>query len=174
MSIGSFSVKNPVLVNILMFALLAFGALSLSRMPREQFSEVPFYFVNIIVPWPGVSAEEVEKRLVIPIEEEMQGLDELDEISSVSGEGLAAVSVRFDDGISSDKFDKLFQDVRTRFSEVSLPEGTLDASVDSFSSNDFAPVIELVLSGDVGYPELVDAANLLEDPLRRIPDVAGV
>jgi len=174
MKVGDFSVRNPVLVNILMAALLVLGVLTLSRMPREQFSEVPFYFVNILVPWPGVSAEEVEKQLVIPIEEEMQGLGDLDEISSVSAEGLAAVSVRFDDGISQNRFDKLFQDVNTRFSKVALPDGTLNPSVSSFSSNDFTPVIEIVLSGMVGYDELVQAAELLVDPLRRVSDVADV
>ena len=174
MKIGKFSVENSVLVNIMMFALLALGALSVSRMPREQYSEVPFYFVNILVPWPGVSAEEVEKQLVIPIEEEMQGLGDLDEISSVSAEGLAAVSVRFDDGISQNRFDKLFQDVNTRFSRVPLPSGTLQASVNSFSSNDFTPVIEIALSGDVGYEELVESAELLVEPLRRIPEVSDV
>jgi multidrug efflux pump subunit AcrB len=174
MKVGQFSVNNPVLVNIMMIALLALGFLSLSRMPREQYSEVPFYFVNILVPWPGVSAEEVEKQLTILIEEEMQGLGDLDEISSVSGEGISAVSVRFDDGISQNRFDKLFQDVNTRFSKVSLPDGTLQASVDSFSSNDFTPVIEIVLSGAVGYEELVRSAELLVDPLRRIPEVSDV
>ena len=174
MKIGRFSVGNPVLVNILMLALLALGALSLSRLPREQFSEVPFYFVNIVVPWPGVSAEDIEQEISIPIEEEMQGLGDLDEISSVSAEGLAAVSVRFDDGIDSDRFDKLFGDVNTRFSRVDLPDGTLQSSVESFSSNDFTPVIEIILSGDVGYRELVETAESLVDPLRRINEVSGV
>ena len=174
MKIGKFSVGNPVLVNIMMVALLALGGLSLSRMPREQFSEVPFYFVNILVPWPGVSAEEVEKQLVIPIEAEMQGLGDLDEISSIAAEGLAAVSVRFDDGIDSDRFDKLFADVNTRFSRVRLPDGTIQSSVESFSSNDFTPVIEIVLSGEVGYSELVATADSLVDPLRRINEVSDV
>ena len=172
MRIGRLSVDNPVPVNIIMLALLFLGGFSLLRMPQEQFSEVPFYFVNIVVPWPGVSAQEVERQIVIPIEEEMQGLDDLDEISSQASEGFGVVSIRFDDGIDSDRFDKLFSDVQTRFSEVDLPEESLAASVDSFSSNDFAPVIEVVLSGNVGYPELVAAAELLVDPIRRVPEVA--
>ena len=59
MSIARISVKNPVLVNILMLAVLALGFFSLTRLPREQFSEVPLFFVNVIVPYPGVSAEDV-------------------------------------------------------------------------------------------------------------------
>lgn len=174
MNIGKLSVNNPVLVNILMLALLALGVLSMLRMPREQFSEVPFYVVNITVIWPGVSAQEIEQQLTIPIEEEMQGLDDLNDISSISSEGLSVVSVRFDDGVSQDRFDKLFGDLNTRFSKVDLPSEILDTQVASFSSNDFAPVIEISLSGDVGYGELVRSAEQLVDPIRRIPEVAGV
>ena len=61
MGFGSFSVKNRVLVNILMTAVLVLGSFSLLRLPREQFSEVPFNWVTITVPYPGTSAEDMEK-----------------------------------------------------------------------------------------------------------------
>ena len=67
MNFGKFSVNNSVLINILMIAVLVLGVLSLSRLPREQFSEVPFFWVNIAVPYPGVSAEDVEKTVTIRI-----------------------------------------------------------------------------------------------------------
>jgi multidrug efflux pump subunit AcrB len=51
MSLGKFSVSNPVLVNILMVVIFILGFLSISRLPQEQFSEVPFYWVNVIVPY---------------------------------------------------------------------------------------------------------------------------
>ena len=174
MRIGDFSVRNSVLINILTVSLLVLGAFSILRMPREQYSEVPFYWVNIIVLWPGVSAAEVEQQLTIPIEEEMQGLDDLDDITSISAEGTSGVGVRFDTGISQNRFDKLFNDVNTRLAKVKLPEGALNPTAASFSSNDFIPVIEVVLSGDVGYAELVRSAERLVDPLRRVPDTAGV
>ncbi len=174
MKIGHFSVNNPVLINIIMFALLVMGAITLSRIPRELFAEVPFYFVVIQVPWPGVSAREVEQQLTIPIEDEMQGLDDLDSVTSFSSEGISIVSIRFNDGISRNRFDKLTIDVNTRFSRVSLPDDTVDPSVSTFSSNDFAPVIEIILSGNVGYEELVKTAKMLESPLLRISEVDDI
>ena len=174
MNIGKFSVNNPVLLNILMISLLLMGAFSLSRMPREQFSEVPFYFVNILIPYPGVSAEDMETLVTIPVENEMQGLDELDEIQSVTAEGLSSLQIRFNSGISSGEFDKLFQDVRTRFSKVSLPEDVLEASIDDFSSNDFLPVIEVVLTGTEDYERLRKAADILYDRLIRVNDVSSI
>ena len=161
MRIGDFSVRNSVLINILTVSLLVLGIFSILRMPREQYSEVPFYWVNILVLWPGVSAAEVEQQITIPIEKEMQGLDELDDITSISTEGSSAVGVRFDTGISQDRFDKLFNDVNTRLAKVKLPEGALSPTAASFSSNDFIPVIEVVLSGDVGYAALVRPNVLL-------------
>jgi multidrug efflux pump subunit AcrB len=172
MNFGKFSVNNSVLINILMIALLVLGALSLTRLPREQFSEVPFFWVNIAVPYPGVSAEDVEKSVTIKIENEMNGLDKLDEIVSVTQEGLCIVRVEFDSGISNDEFERLYQEVQTRFSKVDLPDGTLAPFVDDFSSSDFLPVVEVILAGDVEYKILNETARLLRERLLDIPQVA--
>lgn len=52
MTIGRFSVTHTVLINILMVTILALGVFSLIRLPQEQFAEVPFFWVNVIVPYP--------------------------------------------------------------------------------------------------------------------------
>lgn len=174
MNIGTFSVRNPVLVNIAIVTILVLGAFSLQRLPREQFSEVPFFWVNIIVPYPGVSAEDIEKTVTISVENEMQGIDRLKQIQSVTSEGLSVVRVEFDDGISNDEFDRLFQDARTRFSRVVLPDGTLPALIDDFSSTDFLPVIEVVIAGDAEYGTLAGQANMLADILKGVNEVSGV
>lgn len=174
MTLGSFSVKNGVLINILMVTLLTMGFFSLRRLPQEQFAEVPFYWVFISVPYPGVGAEDIEQLISIPVENEMQGLDDVDEIQSVSSEGVSVVSIRFESNIKQDRFDKLFQDVRTRFSKVSLPEETLQENISSFSSNDFAPVIEVVISGNVEYETLVTTAEKMSDEFKRINEVSTV
>ncbi len=174
MTLGRFSVKNGVLINILMVTILVLGFFSLRRLPQEQFAEVPFYWVFITVPYPGVGAEDVEQLLSVPIENEMQGLDDVEEIQSVSSEGLSVVSVRFESNINQDRFDRLFQDVRTRFSKAQLPDDALQENISSFSSNDFAPVIEVVLSGNVDYGMLVNAAESMSDEMSRINEVSSV
>ena len=174
MTVGNFSVKNSVLINILMILVLVAGFFSLNRLPQEQFAEVPFFFVNIIVPYPGVSAEDIEQSVTVAIENEMSGIESLDEIQSVTTEGLSRVTIQFDQGISQDEFERLYQEVQNRFTNIDLPDGTLQETIDDFSSNDFLPVIEVVLSGDVPYADLSRAAQNLEDRLRTIPDVSGI
>lgn len=174
MNIGRFSVKNTVFLTILMVSLLILGGISLVRLPREQFAEVPFYWVNIIVPYPGVSAEDVEESVTVQVEKEMESLDSLKQISSVSSEGLSVIRVEFDDGISDDEFARLSRDAQTRFSRLEMPEGTLPALIDEFSSADFLPVIEAVLYGGAPYSLRQEEARLLADKMEAIPDVAAV
>lgn len=174
MKIANISVKNPVLVNILMFAVLALGAFSISRLPQEQFSEIPLFFVNVIVPYPGVSAEDVEESVTIPVEQEMQGIDSLEAIRSTTTEGLSTVTLEFDDGLSNEEFASLLQDVRNRFTNVDLPSGTQQAIIDDFTSNDFLPVIEVILHGTDDFTLLDQAARDLAVRIRQRAEVSGV
>ena len=174
MTIGSFSVKNPVLINIVMVFVLVIGVLSLSRLPREQFSEIPFFFVFITVPYPGVAAEDVEQSVTVPIETEIAGLGSVDQVRSFTSEGFAQVQIQFDQGISDDEFDSLLQEVRNRFANIELPDGTLQATIDDFSTNDFLPVVEVVLSGSVPYGQLLQTAEDLKDRLANIPDLSSI
>jgi multidrug efflux pump subunit AcrB len=174
MNAGSFSVRNHVLVNILMIALLVLGLFSLNRMPREQFSEIPFFWVTIFVPCPGVAPVEIERAITVKIENEMQGLKKLKAVSSVISEGLSRVRVEFEDGIGEEEFARLFQETRTRFFSVELPEGALEARIDDFSAADFLPVIEVVLSGNSDYDLLNHAAKDLEERMEGIASVADV
>ncbi len=174
MNLPKFSTENSVLLTIVLVTVLVLGTFSIARMPQEQFSEVPFFWVNIAVPYPGVSAGDIERSVVVKVEREMQGLDSLKRIQSVASDGLAIVRVEFDDGISNDDFDRLFQDVRTRFGRVELPDGTLQALVDDFSSNDFLPVIEVAVSGSAPYEDLNRIARTLRDRILEVKDVSSV
>ncbi len=173
-TIGRFSVTHPVLVNILMVAFIILGLFSVARLPQEQFAEVPFFWVNVIVPYPGVSAEDLETTVTIPIENEFQGIGRLKQISSTTSEGLSVVRVEFDEGISNDEFRSLYQEAQTRFSRVELPDGVLPPVIDDFSSADFLPVIEVVLSGDAPYQDLRSQSRLLRDRLLQVRDVSDV
>ncbi len=157
-----------------MLLILVAGYLSLNRLPREQFSEIPFYFVNITVPYPGASPEDIEKSITVKVENEMASLENLDEIQSVTSEGISRVTLQFDQGITDDEFDSLYQEVQNRVTNLQLPDGALQANVDDFSTNDFLPVLEVVLYGGVEYGVLNRTAKDLADRLRQIEDVSGI
>lgn len=172
MNLPKFSTENTVLLSIVLITVLALGAFSIARMPQEQFSEVPFFWVNVVVPFPGATAEDIERSVTIKVEQAMQGLRSLKQIQSVTSDGLSVTRVEFDDGISNDEFERLFQDVRTRVSQLDFPEGALQATANDFSSNDFLPVIEVVVSGGDSYEDLDRAARLIRDAALGVKDVS--
>jgi len=173
-NIGKFSVYNPVLVNIVMVALLVLGVFSILRLPREQFSEIPFYWVNITVPYPGVSAEDIEKNITTRIEEQLEGLPNVKQITSITREGISIVQVEFEEGISDAQFERLYQRAQTEFNKAELPDGVLEPVVEDFSSADFLPVVEVILHGNVPYRTIDKHSELLRDRLLDIPGVASI
>lgn len=174
MNIGKFSVTNPVLVDILMVSILLLGIFSFIRLPRELMSDVAFSWVFIAVPYPGVSAEEIEKNVTIKIEEEISDVDRLKRISSITRDGVCFVQVEFEDEISKNEFARLYQDVRVEFDKVTLPDGTMDPWIDDFTTSDFMPIISAVLIGDVDVATMNKTARTLREKLLDVEDVSKV
>ena len=101
MSIAKFSVRNSVLVNLLMIGLFIFGGLSLMKMPTELNPEIDFNWVFVSVVYPGAAPTECENLIVDPIETEIQDVDKIDEIQSTAGEGFGFLLVKFENMVRS-------------------------------------------------------------------------
>jgi multidrug efflux pump subunit AcrB len=157
-----------------MVAIIALGTFSFIRLPRELMSDVAFSWVFIAVPYPGVSAEEIEKNVTLKIEEEIADVDRLKRISSITRDGVSFVQVEFDDGVSKSEFARLYQDVRVEFDKVQLPEGTYDPWIDDFSTSDFMAIISIVLTGDADIKTMNNTAKILRDKVLDIQDVSKV
>ena len=112
MSLARFSVRNPVLVNLLMAGLFVFGGLSLVGMPQELNPPVDFNWAFVTVVYPGAAPLETEALLVDPIEAEIKDVDKVAEIQSTAGEGFALLLVKFED-VSDREFRERYMDLKT-------------------------------------------------------------
>jgi len=170
MNISKFSVKNPVLINLLMIGILLFGFITFNKMPTELNPEISFNWVFITVTYPGASPEECENFIVDPIEAEIQDIDDISEIQSSSGEGFGFVMVKFED-MSDRDFREHFTDLKAEVDKVDLPDDADDPIIDDFGSGDFMPVITINMSYEI--PE--DNAQLIADDLEKdLLDLGGV
>jgi len=174
MWLAKFSVRNPVLVNLIMVAVIVGGTLSLISLPRELMPDMSLNWVFITTSYPGVAPEEIEKLITIPIEDEVSDVDDIDLISSVSSEGLSFISINFED-MSDDEFDKRFQDVRQEMDKVTdLPEEAEDPALLDFGTADFIPLVAVVLSGNISEFEMKKIAEDMRDDLLDIENVGRV
>ncbi len=173
MNIAKFSVKNPVLVNLLMIGLFLFGFISLMRMPTELNPEIDFNWVFITVPYPGAAPGEVENLIVDPIETEIQDINKISEIQSNAVEGLGFVLVKFED-MSESEFRERYSDLKTEIDKVQFPEEAEDPLMESFDSGDFMPVITINMSFTIPEDNAQQIADELEEDLLDITGVAKV
>jgi multidrug efflux pump subunit AcrB len=101
--------KNPVAANLLMAVLLIGGLMTLPRIKQEVFPEFEMDIITAAFTYPGASPEEVEQAVVLAVEEAINGLDGVEDVSSRAGEGSATISI---DVLSDADPDEVLVDVR--------------------------------------------------------------
>jgi len=173
MNIAKFSVKNSVLVNLLMIGLFIFGWLSLNRMPTELNPPVSFNWVMITVAYPGASPIETESLIVDPIEAEIKDVDNIDEMQSTSGEGFGFVLVKFED-LSEVDFRQRYNELKSELDKVSFPDDAEDPQVDDFNSSDFLPLINVNMAYLIPEANAQIIADEIQDDLENLNGVAKV
>ena len=173
MSIPSFSVRNSVLVNLIMILIIAMGTYALITLPRELMPQIRLNRVVVAVSWPGASPEDVEKIITKPIEDEIESLDYLDMFLSVSQEGRSRINVIFD-SINEDQFRRVYQDLRQAVDRVPLPEEADDPFFLSLESSTWMPMGTVALSGDLPEVRMKEIAEELEDEIERLRGVDSV
>ncbi len=174
MSLAGFSVRNSVLVNILMISILVIGVLSFIKLPRELIHNVSLNWAMVIAVYPGASPKEIEQLVTIPIEEEIEDLEGIDFISSKSAEGFCIFDVKFED-LSQADYRYALQELKSRVDGISdLPEDVDTIEVNEFDSSDVVPVINITVSGGLPERELRAIADDLSERIQDIPHISQV
>ncbi len=109
------SIKGPiawmaghsVAANLLMLVFLVGGMILITQVKKEVFPDFDLDRVNITVPYPGASPAEVERGVILAIEEAVQGLEGVDEVTGSAREGVGSVRVEI---IEGENIQRLAQD----------------------------------------------------------------
>ena len=134
--------RNAVAANLAMLVLILGGALMLLRIKQEVFPELALDTVQVRVPYPGASPEEVEEGIIEAIEEEVRGLDGVKRVTSSALEGVGIVQVEL--LLGADK-NKMLQDIKNGVDRItSFPEDA-ERPIVSVGSN---RVIRVAPSGE--------------------------
>lgn len=174
MFFARFSVRNPLLVNLAMVAVMLLGGYAFLVIPREASPDINFNWAFVTVVYPGAAPEEVEQLVTVPLEDAIDGVDKISMVTSTSDESLSFISVKFEQNLSEDDFDKRFLDLRQAVDTVALPDEAEDADVRELNTQDWWPVISVVVSGDLPERELMRVADELDDLIRLDTDVSQV
>lgn len=172
MSIGEFSVRRPVLVNMAVVVVLVAGVLCYGwLMNREIFPQLKLDIVTVLVIYPGTSPDQMERLVAKPVEEELQDVDGVDEIISLCHEGRCTIYVTLEAG----------EDVTARKQEIKdavdlavLPDDAEDPMVKEVTMEFARMVITVAVSGTVDELRLLEIVDGVKDELEALPGVSSV
>ena len=147
-----------------MLFLLIGGFIFFLQTKQEVYPEYSLDMIQVTVPYSGASPEEVEKGIVISVEDKVRGLEGVKRVASVSVEGGGIVTVEMNSGFNS---EKLLQEIKNAVDQIqTMPR---DAGKPSVSLVELKRhVISLILFGDLDQRALRDFGEVVKEELLDI------
>lgn len=171
MSLPRFSVRNPVLVNLLMLIIIAAGMICALTLTREMFPESRPEKLLITTIYPGVSPQEIEKVLTIKIEEAVRDVEGVDKVDSTVIEGMSATRLSLLPGTRN--VDRVLQEVKAEIDAIEdLPLDAEKSTIKKLEPK--LPVIGVAVYGPGSDADRKRAARALRDELLLLPGVSDV
>ena len=172
MHISDLSVSFRTAVMVLVVIIVAGGLTSYLTIPKEANPDIEIPIITVQTIYPGASPADVEPLVTQTIEREIQGLEGIDEIRSVSAEGFSIVFVEFLPGTSTtDAYQRVRDEVDRARND--LPSDAEDPIVDEIDLSDF-PIMTINLGADYPIARLQRVAENLQDELEAVPGVLEV
>jgi len=169
-----FALNRPVITAMVFVALAVFGLISYSQLGRSQNPPgVEFPLVLVSAGYPGASPQDMERLVIKPIEDQMDGIQHLDQITATAQEGTATVAVQFQIGTN---LDLAAVDVQRRVdtARIYMPSDLNPPYVEKLGSNE--PLIMLAVSSRSLSPTAMTdvVTNQVKPLLSQIPSVQTV
>ena len=117
-----FAIRNRTIVFTIVSLLVVWGTVSFQTMPRREDPEFTIMTCVVTTRWAGVSAERVEELITDPLEEVLDGIEEVDVLRSTSTNGMSTIFVDLYDNVAPDRVDQVWDQVRARVRNVEMPE----------------------------------------------------
>jgi HAE1 family hydrophobic/amphiphilic exporter-1 len=173
MSIYSTSVKRPVTTILIFVALIVMGLYSLTQLPIDLYPEIELPFIGVVTTYTGASASDIETNVTRPVEDALNSVSNLKEITSTSSDGLSVIFMNFEYGTN---LDEASNDIRSNLSFIEnfLPEDAENPTIMKFNSS-MMPIIFYAITAKESYRGLEKILDeKIVNPLNRIEGVGAV
>ena len=173
MNIYKTAVNNPITTILVFVAVALFGIFSLIKLPIDFLPRIDTPYVMVITSYPGASAEDIEENISKPLENSLNGVENLKHITSRSKENISVVALEFEYGIDN---DVATNDVRDKLdmAKNNLPDGASTPILFKFSTDEM-PIMLLSVKADESWSGLYKIIDeQVATPLARVGGVGTV
>ncbi|MER5830798.1 efflux RND transporter permease subunit [Streptomyces sp. NPDC002130] len=143
--LSRFSLAQRALIGLMSIIALVFGAIAIPQLKQQLLPTIELPMVSVLAPYQGASPDVVEKQVVEPIEDSLEGVDGISGVTSTASEGNAVIMASFDYGNGTEQLVADVQQAVNR-ARVQLPDD-VDPQVVAGSTDDIPTVVLAVTSG---------------------------
>ena len=174
--LSSWAIDNKMTVYVIIAIIMVGGLLSYYSMPRESFPEIIETKIYVSSINPGNSAEDVEKFITEPLEEEFNDVGGVKEISSTTLQDYSLVIVEFEEEVNVDVAKQKIKDkvdlVKAETTWPTLDNGAkVEPNVFDLNLSEEQPILNINLTGDYTVQQLKDYAEYLQEKIELLPQI---
>lgn len=172
MKLAQFSVNRPVTTVMIFIAGIVLGFMSLSLLGIDLMPEFEVPAVSVMTSYQGAGPEEIETLITEPLEDALSTVSGVDEVISLSKEGLSAITLRFEWG---QEIDETINDVRDKIDQAKaiIPEEAEEPAIVKFDIA-MMPIMIIAITAEDSFPNLQTIVkDNIVDPLKRVKGVAS-
>ncbi|MGH1387241.1 efflux RND transporter permease subunit [Kordia sp.] len=176
--ISSWAIDNSTIIYVIMGLLLVLGLSAYFSMPREDFPEIKETKIYISTIYPGNTAEDIEKLIVDPLEDQIKNISNVVEVTSTSQEDYGIIVVEFDEGISVEAAKTKVKDkVDTEKGSEDWPTfngAKVEPNIFDLNLSEEVPILNINIIGDYPIEKLKEYAEDLEDEIEDLDQIKQV
>jgi len=173
--LSSWAIENPTTVYVMIAIILFLGASAYFSMPRETFPEVTETKIYVSTPYPGNTAEDVERLIVDPLEDRLKNLSNVVEILSTAQEDYSIITVEFDENIAvEDAKQKVKDEVDSEKANEDWPtfnNAKVEPDVFDLNFSEETPISNINIKGNYPTTTLKEFAEYLQDRIEDLPEI---
>jgi len=176
--LSSWAVDNPSVIYVMIGIFLYIGLKSYFAMPREDFPEIVETKIYVSTPYPGNTAEDVERLITDPLEDRLKGISNVVEIVSTSQEDYSIITVEFNEEITVEEAkQKVKDEVDSEKSSEDWPtfnNAKVEPNVFDLNISELFPIMNVNFTGDYPVEKLKEYAEHLQDEIEDLPEIKEV
>ena len=162
--------EHKVAANLLMIIILLSGLMGVMNIKQEVFPEFELDFIVVAVPYSGATPEEIEKSILLPIEDAVGGIDGIKKVTGTAKEGMGSFRIEILNGVDK---NSVFEDVKTAVERLaSLPDDAEEPQVQQPRLR--REVLNITIYGDAPARSLIEQAQIVRESLLSHPEISQV
>ncbi|MFS4455128.1 efflux RND transporter permease subunit [Maribacter sp. 2304DJ31-5] len=175
---SSWAIDNPSVIYVMIALFLWFGFTAYQAMPREDFPEIVETKVYISTPYPGNTAEDIERLITDPLEDRLKNVSNVVKVTSTSQEDYSIITVEFDEELTVEQAkQKVKDEVDGEKASEDWPtfnNAKVEPNVFDLNLSESFPIMNINFTGDYPIEKLKEFAEYLQDEIEDLQEIKEV